>query len=50
MFIPEWLFKEKQTYVKKSLRKNNPKTLKQLAWDKSKIGDKESISELAKKR
>ena len=31
MFIPEWLFKGKQTSVKKNLKKNNPKTLKQLA-------------------
>ena len=42
MFIPEWLFKQKQTTIKKKIQKiYNPKTLKQLAREKIKLDDKE---------
>ena len=42
MIIPEWLFKQKQTPIKKKIQKvYNPKTLKQLAREKIKLDDKE---------
>ena len=42
MFIPEWLFKQEQTPIKKKIQKVcNPKTLKQLAGEKIKLDDKE---------
>ena len=42
MFIPEWLFKQEQTPIKKKIQKiYNPKTLKQLAREKIKLDDKE---------
>ena len=42
MIIPDWLFKEERTPIKKKIQKvYNPKTLKQLAREKIKIDDKE---------
>ena len=42
MIIPDWFFKEEKTPVKKKIQKvYNPKTLKQLAREKSKLDDKE---------
>ena len=42
MIIPEWLFKEEQTPIKKKIQKvYNPKSLKQLAREKIKLDDKE---------
>ena len=42
MVIPEWLFKEERTLIKKKIQKvYNPKTLKQLAREKIKSDDKE---------
>ena len=42
MIVPEWLFKEEQTPIKKKIQKvYNPKTLKQLAREKIKLDDKE---------
>ena len=42
MIIPEWLFKEERTPIKKKIQKvNNPKTLKQLAREKIKLDDRE---------
>ena len=42
MIIPEWLFKQEQTAIKKKIQKvYNPKTLKQLAREKIKLDDKE---------
>ena len=42
MIIPEWLFKQEQTPIKKKIQKvYNPKTLKQLAREKNKLDDKE---------
>ena len=42
MNIPEWLFKQEQTPVKKKIRKvYNPKTLKQLATEKINLDYKE---------
>ena len=42
MIIPEWLFKQAQTPIKKKIQKvHNPKTLKQLAREKIKLDDKE---------
>ena len=42
MIIPEWLFKEERTPIKKKIQKvYNPKTLKQLAREKIKLDDKE---------
>ena len=42
MIIPEWLFKEEKTPVKKKIQKvYNPKTLIQLAREKIKLDDKE---------
>ena len=41
MIIPEWLFKEERTPIKKKKQKvHNPKTLKQLAIGKIKLHDK----------
>ena len=40
--IPEWLFKQEQTPIKKKIQKvYNPKTLKQLTREKFKLDDKE---------
>ena len=40
--IPEWLFKEERTPIKKKIQKvYNPKTLKQLAREQIKLDDKE---------
>ena len=42
MIIPEWLFKQEQTPIKKKIQKvYNPKTLKQLAREKIKLDYKE---------
>ena len=42
MIIPEWFFQEEKTPIKKKIQKvYNPKTLKQLAREKSKLDDKE---------
>ena len=42
MIIPEWLFKEERTPIKKKIQKvYNPKTLKQIAREKIKLDDKE---------
>ena len=42
MIIPEWLFKQEQTPIKKKIQKvYNPKTLEQLAREKLKLDDKE---------
>ena len=42
MIIPEWLFKEERSPIKKKIQKvYNPKTLKQLAREKIKLDDKE---------
>ena len=42
MIIPEWFFKEEKSPIKKKIQKvYNPKTLKQLAREKIKLGDKE---------
>ena len=46
MIIPEWLFKEARSPIKKKIQKvYNPKTLRQLASEKIKLDEKE----LAKK-
>ena len=50
MIIPEWLFKEERTPIKKQIQKAyNPKTLKQIARQNIKMNDKELDKELAKK-
>ena len=42
MIIPDWLFKEERSTIKKKIQKvYNPKTLKQLAREKIKLDDKE---------
>ena len=42
MIIPDWLCKEERSPIKKKIQKvYNPKTLKQLAREKSKLDDKE---------
>ena len=42
MIIPEWLFKEERSPIKKKIQKvYNPKTLKQLVREKVKLDDKE---------
>ena len=42
IIIPEWLFKEERTPIKKKIQEvYNPKTLKQLAREKVKMDDKE---------
>ena len=41
MFIPEWLYKQEQTHIRKKIQKvYNPKTLKQLAREKIELDDK----------
>ena len=41
MTIPQWLFKEEQSPIKKKIQKvYNPKTMKQLAREKTKLDDK----------
>ena len=41
MIIPEWLFKQEQTPIRKKIQKvYNPKTIKQLAREKIKLHDK----------
>ena len=50
MIIPEWLFKEKRSAIKKKTQKvYNPKTLKQIARQNIKMNDKELDKEIAKK-
>ena len=50
MIIPEWLFKEERSPIKKKIQKvYNPKTLQQLARQNIKINDKELDKEIAKK-
>ena len=42
MIIPEWLFQEERSPIKKKIKKvYNPKTLKQIAREKIKLDDKE---------
>ena len=42
MIVTEWLFKQDQTPIQKERQKvYNPKTLKQLAREKTKLDDKE---------
>ena len=42
MIIPEWLFIEERSPIKKKIQKvNNPKTLKQVSREKIKLDDKE---------
>ena len=42
MIIPDWLFKEERSPIKKKIQKvYNPETLKQLAREKTKLDDKE---------
>ena len=42
MIIPEWLFKEEQSPIKKKIQKvYSPKTIKQLASEKIKLDEKE---------
>ena len=42
MIIPDWLFKEERSPIKKKIQKvYNPKTLKQLSREKIKLDDKE---------
>ena len=42
MIIPDWLFKEERSPIKKKIQKvYNPKTVKQLAREKNKLDDKE---------
>ena len=50
MIIPDWLFKEEQSPIKKKIQKvYNPKTLQQLARQKIKMNDEELDKEIAKK-
>ena len=50
MNIPEWLFKQKETPIKKKIQKvYNPKTLKQIARQIIKMNDRELDKELAEK-
>ena len=49
MITPEWLFKQKQTTIKKKIRKSNPKILKQIARGKIKTNDIALDKKLAKK-
>ena len=50
MIIPEWLFKEEQTPIKKKIQKvYNPKTLKLIARQNINLNDKELDKEIAKK-
>ena len=42
MIMPQWLFKEERSPIKKNIQKVcTPKTLKQLAREKSKSNDKD---------
>ena len=42
MITPDWLFKEERSPIKKNIKKvYNPKTLEQLAIEKSRLDDKE---------
>ena len=42
LIIPDWFFKEEKTPIKKKIQKvYNPKSLKQIAREKIKLGDKE---------
>ena len=50
MIIPEWLFKEEQSPIKKKTQKvYNPKTLQQIARQNIESNDKELDKEIAKK-
>ena len=50
LIIPEWLFKQEQTPIKKKIQKvYNPKTLKQIARKNIKMNDRELDKEIAKK-
>ena len=50
MIIPEWLFKEEQSPIKKKIQKvYNPRTLKQIARENIKMNDKELDKEIAKR-
>ena len=50
MIIPEWLFREERTPIKKKIQKvYNPKTLKQIARQNNKLNDKKVDKEIAKK-
>ena len=50
MIIPEWLYKEERTSIKKKIQKvYNPETLKQIARQNIKMNDKELDKEIAKK-
>ena len=50
IIIPEWLLKEEQEPIKNKAKKvYNPKTLKQIARENIKLGNKELDKELAKK-
>ena len=50
MIIPEWFFKEDQAPIKNKIKKvYNPKTLKQIARENTKMNDKKLDIELAKK-
>ena len=50
LIIPEWLFKEEQSLIKKKVQKvYNPRTLKQIARENNKLNDKELDKELAKR-
>ena len=50
MIIPEWLFKQEQTPIRKKIQKvYNPKRLKQIARENGKMNAKELDKEKAKK-
>ena len=50
IIIPEWLFKEERSPIKKKIQKVfNPKTLKQIARQNIKLNDKELDKDIAKK-
>ena len=50
MIIPDWLFKEERSPIKKKIQKvYNPKTLQQLAGQNIKMNVKELDKEIAKK-
>ena len=50
MIIPDWLFKEERSPIKKKMQKvYNPKTLQQLARQNIKMNDKEIDREIVKK-
>ena len=50
MIIPEWLFKQEQTHIKKKIQKvYNPKTIKQIARQNIELNDKELDNVKAKK-